>query len=87
MTTVSVRTHTYTTFANPYLLCTVCGATVHRFHDGDRCGCQVGSWSMPCQHTAATVSACPSWNPVDECGCGPEWGRIHEETWKGRNRP
>lgn len=69
MSVVSVRTHTYITFANPHLVCQHCRQPVARMHDGDACGCLVGSWNMPCQHTAGTISRCPTWSPVDGCTC------------------
>lgn len=82
VTSVRVHVHTYSTFANPYLVCAECGATAHQWHNPGRCGCIAGAWTMPCQHTAITASVCPTWNPVDDCGCGPDWARIHEQTRK-----
>lgn len=71
MTTTHTRTHVFITFANPYLKCDECGASVIRWHDDDQCGCAAGSWNEPCHHKAGVTSVCPSWGPVDGCQCKP----------------
>lgn len=73
---VGVRTHTYITLANPHLVCLVCRQPVRRWHDGEQCGCQVGSWLVPCQHVTDVTSVCPTWGPVDGCQCDEK----HEEV-------
>lgn len=77
MTATHTRTHVHIMFANPYLVCDRCGSWVTDWHDDDRCGCDAGSWNVPCEHTAAGVtSACPSWGPVDGCTCLDHLGRV-----------
>ena len=63
------RTHTYVTFANPYLICEECRQPVPRWHDARKCGCTGSAWLEPCGHLAAATSVCPSWSPVDGCQC------------------
>ncbi|MEV4670993.1 hypothetical protein AB0K34_05000 [Actinomadura sp. NPDC049382] len=72
------RTHTFITFANPYLTCEQCGAWVKRWHSNDQCGCTAASWNDPCgcEH-AGTTSACPSWGPDDGCQCAQVLGRVN----------
>lgn len=73
MTVTHTRTHTFVTFANPYLTCAQCGADAQRFHDPERCGCTGRPWGFdPCGHTADLVSDCKTWNPVDGCLCAAE---------------
>ena len=66
------RTHVETNFANPYLTCDKCRQFVTGWHDNGPCGCDDENWNEPCgcQPTSVT-SACPSWSPVDGCGCTP----------------
>lgn len=75
------RTHTFITFADPYLKCDRCGAWVERWHNNDACGCDDTWWNEPCGcERAGTTSACPSWGPVDGCRCAEILGRVeHEE--------
>lgn len=54
-------------YANPYFTCDECGRwiTGHTEHSSAR-------WiNVPCGHAADSHSACPSWGPVDGCGCKP----------------
>lgn len=63
------RTHVYITFADPHLNCEVCGGSVRRYHDSERCGCEdSGMSNLPCGHIGVR-SLCPSWGPVDGCTC------------------
>ena len=74
------RTHTYITFANPYLRCDFCREPVPRWHNNDTCGCGETFWNEPCGHTAGTTSVCPSWSPVDGCQCREHLGHVdHDE--------
>lgn len=70
------RTHVFVTFADPYLKCDQCGASVPRRHNDDACGCQAGWWNEPCGHRAGATSACPSWGPVDGCQCQEHLGYV-----------
>jgi hypothetical protein len=70
------RTHTYTTFANPHLVCTLCNQPVHHWHNNTSCGCEEECWNAPCGHTAGVTSRCPSWSPVDGCTCTTPHGRT-----------
>jgi len=65
-----VRVHVYRTFANPHMHCAECGVPVPRWHDPVRCRCDGNAYNWPCRHLG-TVSACPSWSPVDGCQCHP----------------
>lgn len=76
-TVTHTRVHTEITFANPYLVCRVCGAAVTAWHDPDQCGCREGGWQIkPCGHQAEAVDTCPSWNPVDGCTCQETLGSV-----------
>ncbi|MFF6866671.1 hypothetical protein [Streptomyces ardesiacus] len=70
------RTHVYVTFANPYLRCDLCHAWVTRWHNNDKCGCNQECWLEPCNHSAGSTSACPSWDPIDGCQCQEVLGRV-----------
>lgn len=67
---MSTLTHTYTRthntidFADPYKRCVRCSAWI----DGvlDTLGPTV---VVPCEHTSGYRDVCPSWSPVDGCGC------------------
>lgn len=76
MTVVHTRTHVYVEPANPYLTCDWCGCVVSSWHDAARCGegCTLPSLNRPCGHAAGVTSVCPSWGPVDGCGCGLVFG-------------
>lgn len=65
----STRTHTLVGFANPYLVCDECKASVRYWHNNDRCGCDDSFFNHPCEHTAGVTSICFTWNPVDGCDC------------------
>ncbi|MFF5422124.1 hypothetical protein ACWCQE_27645 [Streptomyces sp. NPDC002409] len=71
MTRTHTRTHIHTTFANPYLVCARCRQTATGFHHDDEtaCGCGMGNWLVPCQHSAEAMDTCYSWDPVDGCQC------------------
>lgn len=65
---------TYTTFANPFLACVVCGERAVGFMTAgviidplDPDPVRTRNW--PCLHQVAVVSLCPSWSPVDGCAC------------------
>lgn len=73
------RTHVYITFANPNLACTQCHESVPRWHDPEKCGCDMGYWNEPCRHDAAINSTCPSWGPVDGCRCDGYPHKDHVE--------
>lgn len=66
---VSTRTHVHVGFANPFLICTTCGAGVPYWHDPERCGCNTEMYNYPCGHPGDIVSTCPTWSPVDSCKC------------------
>jgi hypothetical protein len=68
------RTHVYVSFANPYLRCIHCGERAEGYHDNERCGCHQESWNVPCEHPVGSISACPSWSPVDGCICEQSHG-------------
>lgn len=58
--TVSVRTTTRITPANPHLACDECGERVEQFDAG------VGPpTNRPCGHHAGYTNTCPEWGPVD----------------------
>ncbi|MEV8548356.1 hypothetical protein AB0L04_00675 [Streptomyces glaucescens] len=76
MNTTHTRTHTYVTFANPFLVCDLCRQPAPRWHNHDKCGCDAGCWLVPCGHTAEAVSVCPSWDPVDGCQCETHLGSV-----------
>ncbi len=67
------RTHVYTRFANPYLLCTMCREFVTGFHDPKRCDCDGDYYITPCKHRVY-MDICPSWGPVDGCRCEESLG-------------
>ncbi|WP_146238360.1 hypothetical protein [Streptomyces sp. Act143] len=74
------RTHVYIPLANPYLKCEQCGHWVTGWHDPGPCGCDAVTCNAPCCCRASTVSACPSWSPVDGCTCPQQGGRpAHEQ--------
>lgn len=62
------RVHTYSTWSNPYMVCTVCRVPVTRWHNPEQCECPTGLWNVPCGHHAGAVTACPSWRD-DGYGC------------------
>lgn len=77
----SVRAHTRTALANPYLTCDQCRYQVTHVHDGTRCGCvPAGAENYPCGHPAASTSECPTWAPVEGCRCRAQLGRIRHPT-------
>ena len=82
VTSTYTRTHTFITFANPYLVCNLCRKPVPRWHNNDACGCQESFWNDPCGHTAEAVSVCPSWDPVDDCLCAEYLGSVGHEVRK-----
>lgn len=56
-----------TEFANPYLTCDRCRARVSaKFGLNEGFG---EARNLPCGHVAGVTSRCPSWSPVDGCGC------------------
>lgn len=63
------RTHTEIEFANPHLTCDNCHRPVPAWHDNTRCGCDEPAANEPCGCRAGVASTCPSWSPVDGCGC------------------
>ncbi|MFH9761342.1 hypothetical protein ACH4MJ_04305 [Streptomyces anulatus] len=69
--TTHTRTHISTSFANPYLICSLCRQTATGFHQGDpsACGCETGDWLVPCHHAAEAIDICWSWSPADGCQC------------------
>jgi hypothetical protein len=76
ITRTFTRTHTYITFANPYLVCDTCGRPVARFHNHERCGCGMPEADRyECRHLGER-SLCPSWNPVDGCTCLASLGHV-----------
>jgi hypothetical protein len=75
-TATHVTVHVFVTFANPYLLCSECGAPVLKAHSADLCGCDRPPHIVPCGHIAMAVSACPSWSPVDGCCCMAQLGHM-----------
>lgn len=78
LTVTRTRTHTFTTLANPFLVCRYCRRGVAAYHDGERCGCnsEGPGANAPCGHAAGTESVCPSWSPVNGCRCGSTFGEI-----------
>jgi hypothetical protein len=70
VTVTHTRTHVFIPFANPHLVCEVCGNSVRRYHDAERCGCHNEMSNVPCGHIGVR-SVCPSWGPVDGCTCSP----------------
>jgi hypothetical protein len=73
------RTHVYTTFANPHLVCDLCRQPVPRWHNNTTCGCVDEFWNDPCGHTAGVTSVCPSWSPVDGCQCLQHLGKVNHQ--------
>lgn len=74
------RTHTYITFADPFLDCLKCGQPVDKWHNPDRCGCDDATMNEPCGHESGITSVCPSWSPVDGCRCIEHFGfRDHRD--------
>ena len=72
------RTHVSVTFANPFLICDVCGEPVPSWHDREQCGegCEMPSINQPCGHAAGVTGVCPSWGPVDGCQCLEHLGHV-----------
>ena len=66
---LEVRTHTYQEHQNPHMRCLACWVPVPRWHDGELCGCEIGSWNEPCHHVVPAVSACQTWTPDAGCTC------------------
>lgn len=65
-----MSTHTFITFADPYLVCQQCGFWVTSWHNPDECGCDIiVTFNLPCGHNAGITTVCPSWGPVDGCRC------------------
>lgn len=72
MTDTHTRVHTHITFANPYLTCRQCQATVTGWNNPQPCACERRSWeNHPCGHKAEIDSSCPSWSPTYGCTCTP----------------
>lgn len=71
LTHTFTRTHTVTVFADPYKKCLKCGEWI----DGaiDAPGPLLLS---PCEHRSDYRDVCPSWSPVDGCGCA-EYSARH----------
>lgn len=71
------RTHVYIPLANPFLVCVGCGASVRRFHNHERCGCDAPRLDRnPCCGAYGQTSTCPSWGPVDGCTCAATLGSV-----------
>jgi hypothetical protein len=66
------RTYTQTfnevRFADPYKACTRCSGWIDGYLDT----AQGLPPLVPCEHAAPYYDVCPSWSPVDGCGCA-EW--------------
>lgn len=75
-TITHTRTHVHERYANPYLVCLVCGEPVAASHTDTACGCTSGSWNVPCGHPVGITSLCPSWSPVDGCQCAQQIGSV-----------
>jgi hypothetical protein len=58
------RTHNETRFADPYKKCLTCGGWIDGYLDNP--GRPI---LTPCEHDAGYRDVCPSWSPVDGCGC------------------
>ena len=70
LTRIHTRTHTHTTFADPWMACTQCRQRVKAWHNPQQCGCDQTVWqNLPCGHQAAAHSLCWSWSAVDGCTC------------------
>lgn len=65
-----VRTHTFVSFANPYLRCRACEEWIDGWHDPVKCGCESSTFNHPCRCLSEVENVCPSWSPVDGCTCG-----------------
>lgn len=66
LTRTHTRTYNATIFADPYKRCLACGGWIDGFlHTGEP-GLEP---LVPCEHRADYRSVCPSWGPVDGCGC------------------
>lgn len=77
MAVTHTRTHVHITFADPYLICGNCRRWVTGYHDAEQCGCDSGTWNVPCECAAYDVtSVCPSWGPVDGCTCAERFGKV-----------
>lgn len=59
-------TYTVVHYANPFLVCEVCGAKVVGYIDAS--GHDLHFHSHPCRHLPIR-STCHSWGPVDGCRC------------------
>lgn len=85
---MATLTHTYTrtfntiNFADPYKKCLQCGAWV----DGalDAPGPLI---LVPCEHQSDYRDVCPSWSPVDGCGCADYSSRHPEKPIAHEMRP
>jgi Zn finger protein HypA/HybF involved in hydrogenase expression len=63
------RTHVLIGFANPYFKCDECKQPVPYWHNPNRCDCEGKTFNSPCGHEADITSVCPTWDPVEGCGC------------------
>ncbi len=52
-------------FADPYKQCGQCGGWI----DGAVLVALGRQILLPCEHRGPYVDVCPSWSPVDGCGC------------------
>lgn len=85
---MATLTYTYTqtfsvvSFADPYKQCTACGGWV----DGvlDKPGPAV---VVPCEHEGGYRDVCPSWSPVDGCGCADYTARYPDDPISHPMRP
>lgn len=82
MSAVRTKVHTFTSLANPFLVCLRCRRGVSAWHDSERCGCRAegAGANLPCGHAAGVESVCPSWSPIGGCGCGRTLGMVDHPT-------
>jgi hypothetical protein len=73
LTVTHTSTYNARIFADPYKQCTRC----HQWVDGtlDAPGPLI---LVPCEHQADYRDVCPSWSPVDGCGCA-EYNERHPD--------
>ena len=62
LTHTFTRTHNEIRFSDPYKKCLKCGNWI----DGYLKGTLI---LTPCEHEGDYRDVCPSWSPVDGCGC------------------
>lgn len=74
ITRTFTRVHHETRFADPHKQCLQCGGWVDGFLDNP--GLHL---LTPCEHVSDYRSVCPSWSPVDGCGCA-EYNARHPEA-------